>query len=157
MKKLIFAFILLSHQLFADQRDENEIVWIDDDGPIMSKAISAARDSLDRFLEIYRSPEVGMSDFKLKVRIEDNAGVEHFWVMPFSETSKGFQGRVANEPRVVHSVTFNQLIEFDRTMVSDWGYLEEGKQIGSYTICALFKSMPQDQVEYYRENHGFVC
>ena len=32
-----------------------------------------------------------------------------------------------------------------------------GRQVGGYTVCALFQQMPPDQVKYYRESHGFDC
>jgi len=140
-----------------DEIDENDIVWIDKDDPDMSKAIRTARDSLDEFLELHAAPEPGMSDFKIKVRIEDDYGSEHFWITPFEADQRGFIGTLANEPRAIRSVAHGQRIEFDRDMISDWGYIQNGKQIGSFTICVLFDSMPASEVDYYRKEHGFDC
>ena len=49
------------------------------------------------------------------------------------------------------------VVRFTRDEISDWGYVKDGRQIGSYTICVIFKKMPKDQADYYRKNHGFDC
>ena len=59
--------------------------------------------------------------------------------------------------QVVRNVRGGQTIQFKESDISDWGYEKNGRQVGSYTVCALFKQMPPDQVKYYRENHGFDC
>jgi len=44
-----------------------------------------------------------------------------------------------------------------REQISDWGYVLNGKQIGSYTVCVLFKTMPEKDVARYKRDHGFSC
>ncbi|MEO0975208.1 MAG: DUF2314 domain-containing protein, partial [Pseudomonadota bacterium] len=141
----------------AEQRDENEIVWVDDDGPLMSEAIRKARATLDEFLALVRSPSEGMAGFKLKVRLAEGEDVEHFWVTPFRETDAGFVGTLANDPVILTSFEGGQELVFDRSMISDWGYELDGKQVGSFTVCAIFKTIPKDQADYYRKHHGFEC
>lgn len=38
-------------------------------------------------------------------------------------------------------------IDIPQADISDWLYLREGKMIGNYTVKALFKQMPADEVE----------
>lgn len=159
MKKLaILLMLLVVHSVHAEQFDEDEVVWVEGEDPVMIEAIQNARKTLDGFLQKHSDSVPSVESYKLKVMLSDSNGTEHFWVTPFRAVANGrFEGVLANEPQVVRSVSYGQVIEFDRSMISDWGYVENGKQIGSYTICALFKSMPKEQVEYYEENHGFVC
>jgi len=160
MNKFYFTIILsiLSFTSIAETRDENEIVWADKEDPVMVSAIKKARSTLKGFLDRYVSNIPNVADYKLKVMIEDANGVEHFWVQPFRPAKNGgFEGILANEPRIVKSVKYGEIVSFNKDMITDWGYVENGKQYGSYTICALFQSMPKDQVEYYRKNHGFQC
>jgi uncharacterized protein YegJ (DUF2314 family) len=88
---------------------------------------------------------------------EDSNGIETFWITHFRPLEQGFIGEVANEPRIVKSVTWGQQLRFTREQITDWGYLKNDRQVGSFTICALFKEMPAEQVEYYRSQHGFDC
>ena len=141
----------------SQARDENEIVNVHERDPDMVTAIKAARATLDDFLRLAASPPPNTSGYKLKVMVRDGADVEHFWVTPFEPTADGFAGILANEPRTVSNVRGGQLLRFSRTEISDWGYMKEGRQVGSYTVCVLFKKMPKEQADYYRRNHGFDC
>lgn len=48
-------------------------------------------------------------------------------------------------------------IPFQRADISDWGYVQDGKQKGSFTVCVLFRRMPSEEVERYRTDYGFEC
>jgi len=139
------------------KRDEDEVVLVGTNDPAMVAAIRTARASLDQFLATAAAPPPGTSEFKLKVMVRDGGSTEHFWVSPFRVTPAGFEGTLANAPRVVRNVRAGQLYRFKRDEISDWGYIRDGRQVGSFTVCALFKSMPRDQADYYRRNHGFDC
>lgn len=151
------ALLLVFLSLNSMARDEDEFVWIKGEDPEMLKAIKHARNSLGSFLKKYRKPEKNMSNFKLKVHIKDKFGHEHFWVTPFSETKTGFTGTLANQASVVKSVKEGQKINFTKADVSDWGYVKNGRQFGSFTVCVLLKKMPKEQAMYFIKNHGFQC
>ncbi|MFC4818883.1 YegJ family protein [Dokdonella ginsengisoli] len=140
-----------------EARDENEVVLVERGDADMTAAIAQARAKLDEFLVVAANPPAGTSDFKLKVAVRDGEDTEHFWVTPFRVAGKGFKGTLANEPQIVSNVEAGEEIEFSRADVSDWGYTKNGRQVGSYTVCVLFKQMPKEQAEYYRKNHGFDC
>ena len=143
--------------LAQEQRDHNEIVRVPQEDPDMREAIAKAQASLDDFLKVWKQRPVNTSNFKLKVKITEGDATEHFWVQPFREDGRGFAGRLANEPKLVHNVKNGQMVRFSREEITDWGYVKEGHQIGSFTVCALFKIAPKEQVEYYRKNFGFDC
>jgi uncharacterized protein YegJ (DUF2314 family) len=157
--KSVLALVLVSHAFFAtsQSRDENEVVLVGTKDPDMVEAIRNARAGLPEFLKLAASPPTGTSGYKLKVMVKDGSLVEHFWVTPFKSLPDGYAGIIANEPKIVKSVKIDQLVRFDESLISDWGYTKNGRQVGSYTVCVLFKKMPTEQAEYYRKTHGFDC
>ncbi len=138
-------------------RDTNEIVLVESSDPDMRTAIRKARSTLDEFLKLASAPRAGTDQYKLKVMVRDGDAVEHFWVTPFRNDGTSFQGVLANEPRLVKSVKGGQIIRFGRDQVSDWGYVENGRQVGSFTVCAMFKRVAPETADFYRKNHGFDC
>lgn len=160
MRSLLTVWLCLFIATMAcaqEKRDENETVTVHEIDPAMVEAIREARSTLNHFLELAAAPPAGTSGYKLKVLIEDLYGAEHFWVDPFRQVEDGFIGQIANEPRIVKSVKWGQQIKFSRQQITDWGYIKNGRQVGSYTVCVLFKKVPKDQADYYRKNHGFDC
>src|SRR5688572_14735149 len=147
---LFTVLLLFAGTVDPAERDEGEVVFVNERDPEMIAAIKKARASLDEFLKVAAAPPPGTSEFKLKVMVKDGSDTEHFWVSSFQITASGFQGTLANEPRVVRTVQFGQLIRFTRAEISDWGYVRNGRQVGSFTVCALFPRMPKEQADYYR-------
>jgi uncharacterized protein YegJ (DUF2314 family) len=141
----------------AQERDHNEIVRVPSEDRDMAAAIARAQATLDDFIAVWRAQPGGAADYKLKIRIHDGENTEHFWVQPFRSTSSGFEGILANEPKLVKNVRGGQRTSFKRSDITDWGYVRGGKQVGSFTVCALFKHAPKEQVDYYRKNYGFEC
>ena len=143
--------------LNATARDSNEMVESDRQNPAVSAAVRQAQAGLSDFLALAAKPPANTRDFKVQVMAEDSNGIETFWITHFKPLQQGFIGEVANEPQIVKSVVWGQQLRFTREQITDWGYLKNGRQVGSFTICALFKDMPPEQVEYYRSQHGFDC
>ncbi|MDX8495447.1 DUF2314 domain-containing protein [Mesorhizobium sp. VK22B] len=140
----------------ADQGDDKTVMVAPDDAD-MAAAIAKARSSLDDFLALSDSPPPGTDKFKLKVMVVDGNVTEHFWVIPFKRTATGFVGILANEPELVRNVVFGQNIEFTRDDISDWGYTRDGHQVGSFTVCVMFKQMSKEEADYMRAKYGFDC
>jgi len=139
-------------------RDENEVVFVKTSDPAINQAIKKARSTLPSFFSRYKSRYPNVGQYKLKVVFSDSNGSEHFWVQPFRILSAGqYEGVLANAPRIVKGLRHGQVVKFTQDMITDWGYKEKGIQYGSFTVCALFKKMPQAQANYYRKNHGFRC
>lgn len=141
----------------ASARDTNEVVTSDRQNPAVSAAVRQAQAGLADFLALAAKPPANTRDFKVQVMAEDSNGIETFWITHFRPLEQGFVGEVANAPRVVKSVVWGQQLRFTREQITDWGYLKNGRQVGSFTVCALFEEMPPEQVEYYRNQHGFDC
>ena len=64
---------------------------------------------------------------------------------------------LADDPETVASVKNGQRLDFARSEVTDWGYVLNGRQKGSFTVCVLFKHMPVSEVDQYRKDYGFEC
>jgi len=164
MAMLALAFTMLADPAAAQQQDapqpagEDEVVYVSARDPAMKAAIRQARDGLDGFLKLAASPEAETTGFKLKLVVSESGMTEHLWVTPFRQLTDGsFEGIVANTPRTVKSVALGQTLKFSRARISDWGYQRKGRQVGSATVCVLFKQMPAAEVENYRKNYGFDC
>lgn len=149
----LFALSLIAH---AGDRGDEVVVTKQRDSD-MEAARTKAQATLDSFFEAERAKPTGSSGFKLKVQITAGEYTEHFWVTPFTRVGNRFEGVLANEPKYVHTVKLGQTITFTRDEISDWGYVKDGKQVGSFTVCAMFNKMPKEQADYYRNNYGFVC
>ena len=129
--------------------------------PEMQEAIDHAQSTLDAFLAFAANPEEGMSGFKLKVVLKDGQDAETFWVMPFKRIDEAgqeeFEGSLANTPEVLKNVQLGQVVRFTRKEVVDWGFVNRGRQIGSFTACVMFNRIPKQQADYFREHNGFDC
>jgi uncharacterized protein YegJ (DUF2314 family) len=136
---------------------KDQTVMVSDDDAEMARAISTARQSLDEFLRLAAHPPQGASGFKLKVQLRDGDQSEHLWITPFRQERDGFVGIVANDPDFIKNVSNGQRISFDRSDVSDWGYVQDGKQKGSFTVCVVLKHLPKAEAQRYRQDHGFEC
>ncbi|WP_292147501.1 DUF2314 domain-containing protein [Mesorhizobium sp.] len=140
----------------ADPGDDKTLIFAPGD-PDMAAATARALASLDEFLALSETPPSGTDRFKLKVKVRDGNVTEHFWVIPFRRTETGFAGILANEPEEVHNVVLGQNIEFTRNDISDWGYTRDGHQVGSFTVCVMFKRMSKEEADYMRGKYGFDC
>ena len=135
----------------------DQVEWAATNDQAMKAAIAHARATLDPFLALATSPPSGATDFKIKARVSDDVGIEHLWFTPFKEVKGGFAGILANDPQVIKSMQSGSVYVVRREQITDWGYVQNGKQKGSFTVCVLFQSMDQAVVERYKRDHGFEC
>ncbi|RWD61761.1 MAG: DUF2314 domain-containing protein [Mesorhizobium sp.] len=156
---LCLALVLCSGTARAqatDPYDDRVTIFATGD-PEMAAATEQALASLDEFLKLAEAPPPGASRFKLKVKVKDGNVTEHFWVVPFRRTETGFVGILSNQPAEVHNVVLGQNIEFTRDDISDWGYTRDGHQVGSFTVCVMFKKMSKEEADHLRTKFGFDC
>lgn len=157
MRPYLIAPLLALCLTTAQAAETDRIVTAERQDPAISAAVREAQAGLDEFLQLAANPPANTSGYKVQVMVTDDYGIETFWVVPFRALEDGFIGELANEPRIVKSVTWGQQLRFGREQITDWGYLKNGRQVGNFTVCALFKQMPAEQVEFYRTQHGFDC
>ena len=132
-----------------------ETLVTDYDEQKMEQAIAEARSTFDDFLARFRNPQPGDEAFHVKVKIEDDNGVEHFWVSDLKLDTEPYSGAIADEPGVVKKVTLGQTYSFTRGEVSDWMYMANGTMQGNYTLRVALESMPSEEAETLKKNIGW--
>ncbi len=158
-RRLLAALSLAAAALLppAARAIDDQTVTTSED-PEMAAATAQARATLDDFLALHDNPRAGTGAYRLKVRFAAPGNVtEHMWVTAFHATPEGFEGELADEPEYATDVKNGQTVRFSRDRISDWGYVDNGHQKGSFTVCVLFKRMPAAEVKQYREQYGFDC
>lgn len=153
----VAALLLASVAIPAAEPIADQTVLVKNEDPEMAQAITTAQRTLDEFLNIAARPPAGASGFKLKVKLQDGQQSEHMWVTPFRVMPDGFLGILANDPNYIKNVKLGQRISFTRSEVSDWGYVQDGRQKGSFTVCVVLKHLPKTEAQRYRTDYGFDC
>ncbi|ANL46490.1 hypothetical protein AMC87_CH01795 [Rhizobium phaseoli] len=75
-----------------------------------------------------------------------------------SETSGDhFTALLGDTPEYIHNIKPDARVEFEKSDIFDWMYIENGKVKGNYTACPLLLAGPKEQLEQYREIYGIVC
>ena len=75
MKNLAFALALIAGYTIANEsKIDDTVVHVSEEDRVMNQAIAQAKNTLDQFLSIYRSPPEGAENFKLKVMLSDESG-----------------------------------------------------------------------------------
>src|SRR3954464_14718447 len=149
------ALLLMSAFIVAGCSRKPETLTSNYDEKKMEQAIADARSNFDEFLARLRSPQSGDEDFHVKVRIEDNNGVEHFWVSDPKLDSEPYSGKIADEPGIVKKVKLGQEYRFTRSEISDWMYMAKGKMQGNYTLRVELESMPPKEADAMRRKIGW--
>lgn len=157
-KRLALAVLAGSCSLAeAAPASEDRVVHVASTDKAMQAAIKQAQQTLPGFLVLAANPPAGTEGYRLKVEMSDPNGSEHFWVAPFKIVRGGFLGVIANEPQIVKNVKLGQVVQFKRARISDWGYVRNGRQVGSFTVCVLMTKVPQAEADRYRREFGFDC
>ena len=157
-RRLCWWFVVLPLIAFAQESaDLPDARTFGTSNSDMLAAIARARSTLDQFLDLAGNPAPGMSGFKMKVIVRDGKNLENFWITPFRVVGEDFEGVVANRPEIIGNVRLGETIRFPRADVSDWGYVRDGRQVGSFTVCVLFRYMPPHAADYFRRTNGFDC
>ncbi|WP_415889599.1 YegJ family protein [Neptuniibacter sp. SY11_33] len=156
-KSLSLIFAIFTLPVFAEEKIDDQVLLISEQDKAMNAAIASAQSQLDNFFAIVQQPPKGANGFKLKIKVSDDAGVEHLWFSPFKEIKGGYAGVLVNKPSIISSMKYGEVYAFRKNQITDWGYVQDGKQVGSFTVCAMFKTMDKSIVEQYKRDHGFDC
>lgn len=114
----------------------------------MDAAIVRAQSEVDSFIAELGSPTG--SDHAVKVPIENNGQVEHFWLVNVEYENGTFNGKIGNDPGIVKNVQIDQSWSVEKDQISDWMYMRAGKMHGNYTMRPLLKTMPEEEAEEIR-------
>lgn len=136
---------------------DNNIHNVSGDNAQMNWAMEKARHTIGYFRESLQSPRPDQFGFTLKVRLEDENGIEHIWMNDLSVDSDGvFYGMVDAEPSIVKSVNFGAKIGIGIDNISDWLVIEQGRMIGGYTIRVYREGLSHDERAAFDHAMGLV-
>ncbi|MBY5524050.1 YegJ family protein [Rhizobium leguminosarum] len=139
------------------------------DDPAMAKAHEKSKRELDSFLEKLRNPPPGTENYNIKLGFADKAedvalitdettpNVEYMWVYQIKASGDHFTALLADTPEYIHNIKPGDRVEFEKSDIFDWLYIENGKMKGNYTVCPLLLAGPKEQLEQYREILGIAC
>ncbi len=106
----------------------------------MAEAMDQARALVPYFMDILENyPTV--EAYSVKVRIEDENGVEYFWLENTKWQNGSFLGTIGNDPERTKCVTYGQAVTVTPDQICDWYYMWEGKMRGNYTLRASLPFM----------------
>ena len=125
------------------------------DEQAMSQAIAEARSTFDTFLKRFHHPKPGDDAFNVKVKIEDENGIEHFWLGDLTLDDEPYSGTIGNDPGIVKHVKLGQKYSFSRADISDWMYMSGGTMQGNYTLRVVMQYMPEDEAEALKKRIGW--
>lgn len=137
--------------------ERDELHWVEEDDAVMNAAIARARATLPGFFEKATHPRIHQRQFSLKVRVLLGDGrSEYLWVRQFANKDDDFIGIVSNIPRMVPGLKEDGILVFAREDISDWMYLEGGRMIGNFTMCAMLTSSPSER-GVFEAKYGLDC
>ena len=156
----IVLLIVLALSGYGDgnvvKRDgQPDMVRVKSDDAKMNAAVQQARDSLNVFLEVLKSPKGNQSSFavKKKFQLAADAG-EHIWLIDLSYDGRNIHGKVNNEPVDVTNVKLGDPASVSPSEISDWMFVEDGKLRGGYTIRALYDLNPASGRKRFEKETG---
>lgn len=121
----------------------------------MNWAMEKARLTIDYFRQSLVSPGKHQYGFSLKVRLEDDHGVEHIWLNDLSVDEDGlFYGKLDSAPVTVSSIQAGTEIGIPPKVISDWLIIEDGRLIGGYTIRVYRESLSLEERQEFDRSFG---
>ncbi len=134
--------------------ENDELVFVALNNPVMAAAIGKARQTLTRFLNLAKHPGPTMDGFAVKITIASSEGAEFVWIHPFAYVGERFIGQINNTPSSVASLTIGSTIAFDRAEIVDWMYIEAGVINGNFTAHAILRAAHPDDRETFKRRFG---
>ncbi|MGV3721508.1 MAG: YegJ family protein [Actinomycetota bacterium] len=122
-------------------RANDGVVMVADDDPKMLAAIDKARATADTFIAALNAPKPTQSEFAVKLGVKDGEKVEHMWLSPVRFEGGRFHGVINNDAELVRTVKLGDTVTAEKSEISDWMYVQDGKLVGGYTIRVLRDQM----------------
>lgn len=139
----------------AERKGEPTMVYIPEEDEGMNWAIEKANLTLWYFEESLSQPKSHQTYFSIKVKIMDGEISEHIWLIdPSFDESGNLFGVIGNVPVDVKTVQVDQKIGIDRSYISDWMIIEQGRLIGGYTIRAIRDGIPDTDKAQFDKSIG---
>jgi len=112
------------------------VINVEDTDEAMNAAIQKAKETFPAFEQNWKRNDI--DGFSVKLGIEtDEDDLEHIWFTPTEIDDEQVTGTCANDPEKVAGLQFGDVRTVDRSAISDWMIMENGKCYGGYTIRVL--------------------
>ena len=141
--KCVLILLLLTLSGCSSNQVSDRLIEGGYDEQEMEAAITRARSEVDSF--IAEMSKGNGTNFSVKVAIEDKDETEHFWLKDLVYRKGKFEGVIDNDPGMVSNVKRGQKWSVEKSQISDWLFMRDGKMYGNYTIRPLLKAMPEEE------------
>lgn len=146
-----FALLLAYLVFFTAIECSAKPITLVEDGYDEKKMVAASERAIREVDFFIKDLKLGRSNhYSVKVPIEEDGTVEHFWLIDIVFSEDKFFGTINNDPGMVSNVKFGQKWSVGKNEISDWMYMRNGKMYGNYTIRPLLATMPEEQAKRFR-------
>jgi uncharacterized protein YegJ (DUF2314 family) len=136
---------------------EPSIITYKTGNPKIDKSISDARAHLSYFWDHHLHPQPGDRTFTLKVAFPvtkgGQQGREHIWVTYPVRKGAALTGRLDNDPDMMPGKS-GDTVSFTEDMVTDWGFVQNGKMVGFYSTRVMLEDAPPAEAAQIRSMLG---
>ena len=122
----------------------------------MNKAIQAAMQTLNVFDTALKSKNSSYYYFALKAKFDVEEGAEHIWLSDIGIQNTQYRGVIDNVPNSILGIKSGDTIKLDKSRITDWMYLEDGRLRGGYTIRVVRKHMTENERKAFDEENGII-
>lgn len=126
-------------------RSKDDVIMVADDDPKMLAAIDKARSTADTFIAALNAPMPSQAEFAVKLGVKDGEKVEHMWLSPVRFEGGKFHGVINNDAELVRTVKLGDTVTAEKSEISDWMYVQDGRLVGGYTIRVLRDQMGESE------------
>ncbi len=133
---------------------EPDCIQVTDDNQVMAQAVQKARNTTKKFIAALRSPKSSQTRFAVKKPFIEGDKVEHLWINELTFDGKVFHGKVDNEPVDIKGVRLGDEVSVSPNEISDWMYVQDGKLVGGYTICAVCRNLSPAEKKQFEQDAG---
>lgn len=141
----VVVFSILSLHVGCDGQNggANGVVRVEESDEAMVAAIATAKETFGQFERNWEGADLEGVGVKFAMDT-DSDGVEHIWFTPTKIEAGQITGSCANDPVEVSGLKFGDVRGVDRSKISDWMIMENGKCYGGYTIRVLAEQQPEN-------------
>ena len=140
-----------------EKRDDGNIYNVPGNNDQMNWAIEKGRLTVGYFRASLLQPKENQYGFSLKVRLEDENGIEHIWMNDLSVDEDGiFYGVIDGDPVTVKTVKSGTKIGIAISDISDWIIIEDGRLIGGYTVRVYRESLSDNERGAFDQGMGII-
>ncbi len=149
MRRWMFLGILLPGlclPLGCNQRNglpniPHRVISVEQTDETMNAAMSKSRETFSQFEKNWTGRRVDLHSIKFAIPSDADL-LEHIWFTPIRIDGDRITARCANDPKDVADLKYGDVRTFNRSEISDWMIMENGKCYGGYTIRVLAELDP---------------